>query len=678
MPDPTTPAKGLTQPTVGSDNNTWGGLLNTDLSLIDSALGGTLALSISGDTTLTSTQAQNTGYEFAGTLSGTATITWPSFNGLAAIQNATTGGFSITCGTGSASVTILNGETVAVWSDSAGNFYRLAQIGGGSALPSGVPHVANNTALRALQAGAFATVIRDGFTTAGDGGACYYVWNGSSSATADNMSVVQPNVGNGRWIADFSITPPNVLQAGAKGDGSTDDSAAFSTAFVAAIASTGQILIPPPPGSYYRIASLVTITAPSVRGNNLTVICDPVTTICFNATTGLFKFSGAGAGGSFNSVIFHGSGANFYPYAGQAGGSGYALWFQDSARIVVDGCSLLYYTNSISANGILLDEVASAWVGMNDISSTGNGIVWENNANGIVIYNNAIGGCTGLPAGSLGTNITGNNANWIVNNYFEGNTATAVIATTEHDTNIYILNNYLNQNTVTEEILVAGNAVIAEGNQFNLTTAPNTIVVASTSQNSIVRKNVWNTSTDISGSGIAIQTGASNTVYEGNKFNGTLSGGAITDDGTSSNPGFNFVDGRVVLGTDLGGDFSVFPPGNSNIFGGAIAIGDRGDGSGAEISLNNALNNGTSHLRWDIYNVESESQLNFDLIVNHAGDSISQNAFFGSENARLGISSAAPGSSSATGTTGEITWDSNYLYVCVGTNSWKRLALTSF
>jgi hypothetical protein len=51
MPDPTTPAKGLTQPTVGADNNTWGGLLNIDLSLIDSALGGTLSKSISGTTT---------------------------------------------------------------------------------------------------------------------------------------------------------------------------------------------------------------------------------------------------------------------------------------------------------------------------------------------------------------------------------------------------------------------------------------------------------------------------------------------------------------------------------------------------------------------------------------------------------------------------------------------------
>jgi len=37
-----------------------------------------------------------------------------------------------------------------------------------------------------------------------------------------------------------------------------------------------------------------------------------------------------------------------------------------------------------------------------------------------------------------------------------------------------------------------------------------------------------------------------------------------------------------------------------------------------------------------------------------------------------------PASSSDTGTIGQIKIDGNYIYVCVGTNSWKRVALTSF
>jgi hypothetical protein len=44
----------------------------------------------------------------------------------------------------------------------------------------------------------------------------------------------------------------------------------------------------------------------------------------------------------------------------------------------------------------------------------------------------------------------------------------------------------------------------------------------------------------------------------------------------------------------------------------------------------------------------------------------------------VSIPSEPPGSSSATGTAGTITWDSNYVYVCVATNTWKRSALSSW
>lgn len=37
-----------------------------------------------------------------------------------------------------------------------------------------------------------------------------------------------------------------------------------------------------------------------------------------------------------------------------------------------------------------------------------------------------------------------------------------------------------------------------------------------------------------------------------------------------------------------------------------------------------------------------------------------------------------PASSSATGTAGQISWDSDYVYICVANNTWKRIALTSF
>jgi hypothetical protein len=37
-----------------------------------------------------------------------------------------------------------------------------------------------------------------------------------------------------------------------------------------------------------------------------------------------------------------------------------------------------------------------------------------------------------------------------------------------------------------------------------------------------------------------------------------------------------------------------------------------------------------------------------------------------------------PSSSSANGYPGEICWDSSYLYVCIATDTWTRIALVSF
>lgn len=37
-----------------------------------------------------------------------------------------------------------------------------------------------------------------------------------------------------------------------------------------------------------------------------------------------------------------------------------------------------------------------------------------------------------------------------------------------------------------------------------------------------------------------------------------------------------------------------------------------------------------------------------------------------------------PASAAAAGTQGQIAWDSDYLYVCVAANTWKRVALTTW
>lgn len=41
-------------------------------------------------------------------------------------------------------------------------------------------------------------------------------------------------------------------------------------------------------------------------------------------------------------------------------------------------------------------------------------------------------------------------------------------------------------------------------------------------------------------------------------------------------------------------------------------------------------------------------------------------------------SMSVPGSATATGTTGQITWDADYIYVCIATDTWKRTAISTW
>lgn len=39
---------------------------------------------------------------------------------------------------------------------------------------------------------------------------------------------------------------------------------------------------------------------------------------------------------------------------------------------------------------------------------------------------------------------------------------------------------------------------------------------------------------------------------------------------------------------------------------------------------------------------------------------------------------STPANSSATGTTGTVVWDADYIYVCTATNTWKRVAIATW
>jgi hypothetical protein len=44
----------------------------------------------------------------------------------------------------------------------------------------------------------------------------------------------------------------------------------------------------------------------------------------------------------------------------------------------------------------------------------------------------------------------------------------------------------------------------------------------------------------------------------------------------------------------------------------------------------------------------------------------------------LNITTSTPSSPTSTGSAGDIAWDSDYIYICTATNTWKRLAISTW
>lgn len=177
---------------------------------------------------------------------GTTVTTWIPIQGFAALLPITRGG----TGANSAPQALINlGITAAI----AGLVTQCANIAG-----------LRLVAVPTLNGAIYATA---GYWTQNDNGSGQYVWNSSSTATDNGFTVIQiTGQATGRFLL-MTGGLLNVKQAGAKGDGSTDDSAAF-VQWAAAAVSGSHLIVPP---GNYQIASANIGFGLTFAASNLTI-----------------------------------------------------------------------------------------------------------------------------------------------------------------------------------------------------------------------------------------------------------------------------------------------------------------------------------------------------------------------------------------------------------------------
>ncbi len=123
MPSTYSPNKDYQLQATGEDTNTWGINTNANLSLIDENLGGTLTLSVAGNSnvTLTSSQAANLFYNLTGVLTGNINVIFPAAGGFYYINNTTTGAYTLTiqAGTSTAGIVAVQGQPIVIGVDNS-------------------------------------------------------------------------------------------------------------------------------------------------------------------------------------------------------------------------------------------------------------------------------------------------------------------------------------------------------------------------------------------------------------------------------------------------------------------------------------------------------------------------------------------------------------------------------
>ena len=156
--------------------------------------------------------------------------------------------------------------------------------------------------------------------------------------------------------------------------------------------------------------------------------------------------------------------------------------------------------------------------------------------------------------------------------------------------------------------------------------------------------------------------------------------------------------GRVGIGTGAPNNALSIVGTGSQLANSSIRINSTAGTQSANSGLWITGNQSTSHYNWLIgsqYNVGSAFEITPSTAVD--GATFTTPALLVTQTGRVGIGTTSPttlldvnadtvrvrtartpASASATGATGEICWDANYIYVCIATNTWKRSALSTW
>ena len=138
--------------------------------------------------------------------------------------------------------------------------------------------ITNVAALRLLDKTKINSAETNGYYTAGDGGHGEYWYDATDVVTADNGFTVIVGADGGRWKLRVANGSANVKQAGATGDGTTNDATFIQVAITACATLSAPLIFP---SGNYRLLTYVTIPSNStlVGENGAQIYLDPAVTL---------------------------------------------------------------------------------------------------------------------------------------------------------------------------------------------------------------------------------------------------------------------------------------------------------------------------------------------------------------------------------------------------------------